>query len=363
MSTLKTPDIVLLTNHDPSKFRDESFEMDDTYQLRDDIVLITLGQSAVLTIGNIMTIVMRPGVGKSNVCEAVGAGGINPEVDSLGFKVDLHDRSILFIDTERTINDLGKGYKRIKRRARVYNDPSMIIDGKLVKLKAFSYKVLDSAEKYIKHLEGHLKNGDYSLVILDQAADFLKSINNEAEAQQFVRKLEQLGAKHECGFLITIHPNPMDKTYKPNGWIGSYLLKRSETVMAGFKAENQIRVLTTEFEHGKVRGAYDIVETAFKWSDDDSMFMSIEVTGKIKESVKKYEFIDKEIGELFEIKSNWAPEDLVIALKQKVGTNHKKLIDDNFLKAYSGDMGVIQMFGGFYFLRKDEGDKSDDLPF
>ncbi len=361
-----TPEIVL-SNHGDYQFRDESFEMDANYEIKEDNVIIALSGSALLTEANIMTVVMRPGVGKSSLCEAICAGGINPDADSFGFEINLYGRNALFLDTERTKHHLGKGYRNIVRRAQAIHEPGVMENGKLCKLRVYSYRVLDSAEKYLKHLEGHLKSGDFALVILDQAADFLKSINNEAEAMQFVKKLEYLGAYYRCGFLVTIHPNPMDKTYKPNGWIGSYLLKKSETVMAGFKAENGVRVLTTEFEHGKVRGAYDVVETAFKWSQTDHMHMSVEVTGKIKESVKKYEFIDKVIGELFDVsptstgKNNYTPEELVIALKAKLAKKHQAVIDEDFLKTYCAEMGVIQKFGGIYYLRKHEED--DKAPF
>lgn len=352
---------LLLSNHDEYNFRDESFEMDDSFEVKKDIGRISLKGSDLLTEGNIMTVVMRPGVGKSSLCEAICAGGINTSVDAFGFIVNIGDGDILFVDTERTINDFGKGYKKIVIRSRAFQEKGIMQGGKLVRLKAHSYRVLDNAEKYIKHLEGHLKSGNYTLVLLDQAADFLKSINNEAEAMQFVRKLEYLATTYSTAFLVTIHPNPMDKTFKPNGWIGSYLLKKSETVMAGYKAENGIRILTTEFEHGKVRNAYEKVETAFKWSEEDHMHMSIELTDNIKDTVKKYEFIDKIIYEIFDKVGNWLPNDLVAILKEKVPKKHIETITEDFLKNYSVDMGIIQKFGVHYTLVTDSDENS--VPF
>ncbi len=356
----KTPTI-FLANHDEFRFNDESFEMDASFEIRDDIGVMFVGEEMVLSIGNIMTVVMRPGVGKSSLCEAVIAGGINPTVDALGFSVNLRGRGVLFIDTERTKNDLGKGYRKIVIRSRAYSEPGLMNEKKLDKLRAYSYRVLDSAEKYIKHLEGHLKMGDYSLVILDQAADFLKSINNEAEAMQFVHKLEYLSAQYDCAFMVTMHPNPMDKTYKPNGWIGSYLLKKSESVFAGFKSENGVRILTTDFEHGKVRNANEVVETAFKYSKEYNMMMSVEITGNIKEAVKKYEHIDRIIGTIFEVKNNYTPEELVIAVKELLTKKQKEAIDEAYLQAYSAEIGVIEKFGGFYYLRG--ANDNEEVPF
>ncbi len=352
--------IALLNNHDEYNFRDESFEMDNSYNVREDIVRLSLFGVKLLTEGNLMTVVMRPGVGKSSLCEALCAGAVNKEADSFGFEVDLHGRGLLFIDTERTVNDLGRGYKRIIRRAGAYQEKGLMQGDKLWKINAYSYRVLESAEKYVKHLEEHLKKGDFSLVILDQVADFLKSINKEDEAMGFVKKLEYLSAHYKTCFLLTIHPNPMDKTFKPNGWIGSFLLKKSETVMAGWFAENRTSILSTEFEHGKVRNSKGTVETAFKWSEEDNMHMSIRLTENIKDSVKRYAFLDKIIYQVFDLVPNWTAEDLVVVLKEKANKKNKEMITEDFLKTYSAEMGIIQKFGIHYSLTNTD---DDSAPF
>lgn len=371
---LKTPSS-FLSNHDEFRFNDESFEMDRTYEITEDLGVLHIGEHMVLSIGNVMTMVMRPGVGKSNLCEALIAGGVNPDVDALGFRVNLRGRSVLFIDTERTKNDLGKGYRRIISRARAYSEPGIMNEKGLEKVKVHSYRVLDNADKYIKHLEGHLKSGDYSLVLLDQAADFLSSVNNETEAMKFMKKLEYLSSSFDCAFFVTIHPNPMDKTFKPTGWLGTALLKKSESVFVGFRTEGGVRVITSDpeqFIHGKVRNGYESVEAAFKFSEDDKMFMSCEITGSIKEAIKKYEHIDKVIGEIFEIredkktglsvgKNAYTPEELVIALKAKLTEKQGKAIDEKYIEVYSAEIGVIEKFGGFYYLKGN--DNADTLPF
>lgn len=340
--------------------------MDSSYEVLEDIVRLSLYDHKtekhinLLTEANLMTIVMRPGVGKSSLCEALLANGVNPECDAFGFRVERNDRNMLFIDTERVINDLGKGYKQIVKRAKAFHEKGLMENFKLCNLKVVSYTVLENTEKYIKHLEGHLANGDYSIVILDQVADFLKSINKEDEAIAFVNKLKFLAAKYKCCFILTIHPNPMDKTFKPNGWIGSYLLKKSETVMVGYKIKNGITMLTPDFEHGKVRNSSIEVETGYKWSDEEKMHVSVEITEKIKGDAKKYEFMEKIIHELFDKVPRWLPNDLVAELKLRVAKKHKETITEDFLRTYSADMGIIQKYAVHYMLVNSE---DDSAPF
>ncbi len=363
----------LLNNHDEFRFRDESFEMDNSYVVKADIVRLSLWDNKtekfinLLTEANLMTIVMRPGVGKSSLCEAFCANAVNPDCDAFKFKVDRQGRDVLFVDTERVINDLGKGYKQIVKRAKAYSEPDVMENSKLAHLKVVSYTVLDNADKYVKHLESHLAAGNYSLVILDQVADFLKSINKEEEAIAFVNKLKFLAAKYKSSFILTIHPNPMDKTFKPNGWIGSFLLKKSETVMVGYKIDNKVTLLTPNFDHGKVRNASIDVETGYKWSDEDGMHIHYEITQKSKETAKKYEFMDKIIYELFDEgekdgpgRRRWLPGDLVVAIQDKVSKKDKALITEEFLQHYSVDMNVIQRFALHYVLVNSE---DDSAPF
>jgi len=358
--TLISPKI-LLNNHDEFKFRDESFEMDGNFEVRTDIGRVYCQGQMLLSEGNMMTVVMRPGAGKSTLCEALCSGGINTDADSFGFEVKIGDRDMLFIDTERTTNDLAKGYKTIIRRARAYNEPGIMQNNKLVRLRVHSYRVLDSPEKYIKHLEAHLKNGNFSLVLLDQAADFLKSINNETEAIEFVKKLEYLTAFYKIAILVTIHPNPMDKTFKPTGWLGTLLLKKSETVMLGRKIDSVTTLVTTNFDHGKVRNASSEVETAFMYDKEMKMHVSANVTENIKDVFKKYDFLDKPIHEVFDKVPNWLPEDLVVAIREKVSKKHKETVTEEFLISYSADMGIINKFGLHYSLTKASA--GDEAPF
>ncbi len=370
-------DLAIISNpEDEIPFLDESFEMDHDYVPSEELTIMQLNGEDVLTAGNIMTLVSPPGTGKSNLCEALCSSGINSECDAFGFTVNLRkDQSILLIDTERTKNDIWKGYRRIYNRSRTWEKPDQLEGSIYKKCRVHSYKVLDDITKCIEHLEYHISSGKYGLIILDQIGDFVKSVNKEDDCKLFVRQLEVWASKYDLGILCTIHPNPKDVSHKPTGHLGSALLKKSETVMVCYRlAENRdIRFVTTNFEHGKVRNAHDTLETAFEFNDELKMFITSN-SETIKQAAdltsKRSKYIDSAFYTAFDSQIKYSPKDLCDRIKGillEVGLKDKKKLENitpDYLAKYASERGIIEMTDGYYFLATDKTDSDDNIaPF
>lgn len=365
---------ILKKEGDETPFEDQSFEMTFEYIPSPELNILKLNEQPILTLGNIATLVSPPGTGKSNVCEAICANGINPLADAFGFTVNLSQgRGILCIDTERTKNDINKGMNRIYSRARTYEHKDIQVENHRYKrCTVRSYKVIDDYDLCMEHLEFHIKSGKYQLVIIDQIGDFVRSVNKEEECRNIVRKLEIFAEKYDCAIFCTIHPNPKDPSFKPTGHLGTALLKKSETAMVSFKADGNknVRLITTNFEHGKVRNAYDVVETAFEWSDIDKMFVkSDQMTTQeaVKKTSDSWRNFDNAIYLAFNEKSNWRPDELAEKMRILLSdyVKDKKTlsqIDESYLEEYRKKKGIIELLNGSYFLSKDKTDY-DDVPF
>ncbi len=369
-------ELAIIRNEDEIiPFIDESFEMDMQYQASEELTILTLNGEAVLTNGNLMTLVAPPGVGKSNIMEAICANGMHREADAFGFKVNLKSHlGILLIDTERTKNDIHRGYKRIYHRAKTFENSDQLEGFRYKKCRVHSYKVLDDVPKCIEHLEYHIASGLYQLILIDQVADFLRSVNKEEESKAFVRQLEIWATKYDIGILCTIHPNPKDITYKPTGHLGSALLKKSETVMACFKADadRNVRLITTDFEHGKVRNAYDVLESAFEWNNELKMFVSSDqetIDKAVSKTGNSWKRIDTAIYLAFTEQVSYMPNDLCIFLRANMvdTVKDKKDLDrinDKYLEQYAREKGIIELIGDRYFLSQDKMDEVDnEAPF
>ena len=74
------------------------------------------------------------------------------------------------------------------------------------------------------------KHSDVGLIIIDQVADLVKSINSEQEAINIVRYLKMLAEEKQIHICTVLHQNKGDGL--ATGWIGSQLLKKAETVFS-----------------------------------------------------------------------------------------------------------------------------------
>lgn len=247
--------------------------------------VITLNGEGILGFQNLTAIIAAPGSGKSAICEAVAAAVINSGADCLGFKVSQDCTNVIYIDFERTKNDVWNSFNRMCRRAGVkYGDivTNVVIAGMR------SIPKLGERKKAILDL---LNNNECSLLILDGAGDMVTDTNDIEQAVECTKFLRQLTVDFQLSILTTLHPNP--NSFKPRGHIGSEAMREADAVLVIKKGEAESRIITTDFEHGKNRNGSH-AEGAFTWSDNNMMFISVDVNEMKFELAKSKENKQKE---------------------------------------------------------------------
>jgi RecA-family ATPase len=247
--------------------------------------VVTLNGEGILGFQNLSAIIAAPGSGKSAVCEAIAAAVINKDADCLGYKVSKDCTHIIYVDFERTKNDVWNSFNRMCRRAGVKSGEmpaNVIIAGMR------SIPKLDERKKAILHL---LKKFKCSLLILDGAGDMVTDTNDLAQAIECRIFLRQLTVDFHLSILTTLHPNP--NSLKPRGHIGSEVVREADAVLVIKNGEAESRIITTDFEHGKNRNGSH-AESAFMWSDGNMMFISVDVNEMKLELLKAKENKQKE---------------------------------------------------------------------
>jgi RecA-family ATPase len=247
--------------------------------------VITLNGEGILGFQNLTAIIAAPGSGKSAICEAVAAAVINSGADCLGFQVSQDCTHVIYIDFERTKNDVWNSFNRMCRRAGVkYGDivTNVVIAGMR------SIPKLGERKKAILDL---LNNNECSLLILDGAGDMVTDTNDIEQAVECTKFLRQLTVDFQLSILTTLHPNP--NSFKPRGHIGSEAMREADAVLVIKKGEAESRIITTDFEHGKNRNGSH-AEGAFTWSDNNMMFISVDVNEMKFELAKSKENKQKE---------------------------------------------------------------------
>jgi hypothetical protein len=271
-----------------------------------------LGEIPLLSKGELCTIVALPSSGKSNVCEGIVASytrakGFEP-LDALSFVCPSEHatKKILWIDTERTNNDLLYSVKRLKSRCKL--DANQLAEH----LDFFSFVEIASPAEALKELTNLVSSGNYDAVILDGIFDFCPDINHIEKATLVVKELRALAVKYDVAIITTIHPNKGTDTIA--GHLGAMLYRFSRAILYIEKQANGVRRLTSEIGQGKLSYSSEPANSFFKWCDADNMFISCEPQTAI-------------------------PTSYNIAIIHEIFTNETKLPSKEFKAKYSEKTG------------------------
>lgn len=129
-------------------------------------------------------------------------------------------KDIVLFDTEQSVYHVSRATDRINK----------LIGYKAKNLYVYSLRGLeaDMIIKLITHITDI--NNNIGMIFIDQIADLAKSINNEEEAVKIVRLLERISKEKDLHICCVIHQNKGDGY--ASGWLGSQIMKKSETVIS-----------------------------------------------------------------------------------------------------------------------------------
>ena len=170
----------------------------------------------------------NPGVGKTQITDALMAQIINRDAPKLFWKLDKNMKSVLKIDTENGNSKVKAGIDKIAARAGVdgrdvvnHDDITYISTGAL-KLKRINKTVLDLIESQ-NQIRINSGKDPYDFIIIDDASGALndRDINDIKAAGQLMNELISISEKYNCAVLITIHPNINDSKGRGRGHLGS----------------------------------------------------------------------------------------------------------------------------------------------
>ena len=233
--------------------------------------ILSVNGVGILKFQNISCIIAAPGSGKSSICESIISSVINKDCDSLGFESDID--SILYIDFERAEEDVWTSFHRTMSRAKV--KPGETIN----KANIISLRNVSNAKDRKAKIEQLLRHFKPELLLLDGIGDLVDDTNSLEQSIECKNWVRYITSEFSVSILTTLHPNKNSLT--PRGHIGSEILREAEGVLAITVDSNEVRTLTSNFDHGKARNGGHAT-TCFEWSDEDKMFVSAEVVEKVR---------------------------------------------------------------------------------
>ncbi|MDJ1483501.1 AAA family ATPase [Cytophagaceae bacterium YF14B1] len=239
---------------------------------------ISLNGIELIRPGEILLLTAAPGTGKTNVMEVfptltISAVTSTEAMGTLNFSIPSANElsRCLIIDTERTKDDAHSSLKRIFKR--LGQDSNVIQDGKLKGADFRCFIEIAKVEDRRKELERLLEAKQYTFLVIDGAIDFVIDANNLEQSIECVRWLRAIAAKYNLCLITTLHPNP--GTTKPVGHLGTFLCRWSRAVLLIQKTTDGVRLITSDFDNGKLSHADQAAIQAFGWDESLSMFNAV----------------------------------------------------------------------------------------
>lgn len=265
----------------------------------DDKGFVYLNGIELIGPGGIGMIIGQPGAGKSSLCDTLCAKFNNKTIDAFGFEFIVPDTSkLLCLDMERADRLIKRSYEKILERSQLNKTTFQN------RVEQLSYKAIVNRQPFENRktrLERDIIKYKPSVVLIDGVAKLINDINNLNECVDFIRWLANLAEEYGIALLLTIHANPSD--LKAQGHLGSVLLRECESVLAlrydKTKGGTQ-RELTTMFQHGKVRGGSDKVESWFEWSNEAGHFISAEKRTDMTDKANAEDMLKEIVVKAFE---------------------------------------------------------------
>ncbi|MDJ1505405.1 hypothetical protein [Xanthocytophaga agilis] len=264
-----------------------SIAIDFTYQARNRKPAICIGDTELISKGEILSAIGAPSSGKSNLVEDIVAGFVSHITHTpyphplIGFQYESatpQSRLVVF-DFERSTDDVAKSLGRIFRRTGM--NEALIKDNQFYNVKILSQLELQTLEEKRNDIRLFLKEAadkgqPYDYLILDGCLDLTTNMNDPEGAPEAVRWIRTLTAEFNLATICTLHPNKHSETAA--GHFGTFLHRWSRAFLLVKKVPNMngLRVLTSDFEMGKLSHSSEAVNQYFFWDKEQHFFMPVQ---------------------------------------------------------------------------------------
>lgn len=240
-----------------------------------------LAKKPIATPGNLVTLISRAKTGKTAiiggaVAAIIGAHYDRTGLDTLGFTAPHTKEAVILIDTEQSPYDAYTCHLRAFARAAQDDDVPWLKHYALVgcsaeQLRATLPEILAKAKQDHKAI---------FTLILDGVADFVASVNDEAECNGLVTWLRSIAVEYDCPIICVIHSNEAQKAGDDGrGHLGKQLTRKAESNLL-LKKTGDVTVITSEKQRKAPITEKDGI--AFCWSDEHGRHVSCtpDTTGK-----------------------------------------------------------------------------------
>lgn len=244
---------------------------------------VTIGGCAIASACNITGISAAAKAGKTALTGAILAGAISKtgEVDAFDdLKVipNTEGRAVIHFDTEQSESDQQHHVNTILKRAGFDTTPDCFRSYNIRQLTLDNYQGVTNTicELSAKEFKG------VHLIVIDGGADYLASVNDEAQATQIVHYFTRLSIQYSCPVIIIIHLNPGSD--KERGHFGSEVQRKCYGLLTITK-EGEISTVQPKIMRKSGNGEIPLIH--FTFSKEKGYHVQIDAPDKEKQKLDR----------------------------------------------------------------------------
>ncbi len=192
-------------------------------------MILSIGQVAVCTMGNLSVILGKPKARKSGLAILFLVGLLNGNLSPMSGYLFKGKKRIIWFDTEMSRPHAKKGYLKVR---------DMATNSEYYTLRKYSIrKHTDVERRQMIHqvLVEENQENDIAFCVIDGIRDLLLSINDEKAAPEIANWLMHITEEKGFHLLTVIHENKHDTS--ATGHLGSAISAKAETV---FRSERRV---------------------------------------------------------------------------------------------------------------------------
>lgn len=205
-----------------------NYEIDDNIVYPDPEYILTVNETPVMPLGNIVALSAKWKNGKTFFCDILAAIFLGSSRFA-GCNSLMEQGKVLFFDTEQAKSDTAR-VKRIIRR--------MIPEQRKRDIKVFCLRDAniegdgDTARTIGRYdfIKLSIEREQPRLVIIDGIADLIYNYNDVYESMNVVNNLATLANEHNCCIVTVMHQNKGAKDKNMKGHIGTMLFQKCSDV-------------------------------------------------------------------------------------------------------------------------------------
>ncbi len=189
-----------------------------------------IGDSPIISPGNITPLTAEAKGGKTAASNVFVAGAISPTgvydgFPDVVFRPNSDRKAVICFDTEQSESDQQYNLKTVLKRLGMDTTPDYFHSYNTRTLPLAQYKDFTSNICELCNQE----YGGIQLVVIDGGADYITSVNDEAEANAIITFFIGLAVQYECGVLLVIHLNEnagRNNDTMPRGHVGRQAVRK-----------------------------------------------------------------------------------------------------------------------------------------